>query len=706
MMLSKSTNGDLDARLWRKTLVVTVSISAEPIIEVPSDVAPRLEFGDTTNVRLLEPLTLGRRTVRNRIMFGPHVTNLGTDERCFSERHVAYYARRASGGCGIIVTEGSSVHASDWPYERSPLAEVCEPGWKMIADACHAHGSLVIASLDHAGGQGSSAYSQLPLWAPSRVPEVNSREVPKWMEEDDIEAVIAGFAHAARIAVSAGCDGVEINAGQHSLVRQFMSGLTNQRNDSWGEDRLLFARRVIQGVVRAAHSVNPNAVIGLRLSCDELAPWAGITPEMAPDIAADLCSANGDSSGIDNSRIDYVVVVRGSIFSVEKTRPDFHEPSGFNIDTCRAVRARLDPSVAVFLQGSIIDSDRAESTLNPDSGPVCDAVEMTRAQIADPNLVDKLESGQAQRVRPCVLCNQACQVRDARNPIVSCIVEPTSGHEGSDPHWTAPSPTPRRVLVVGAGPAGMEAARVAAELGHHVRVVERSAAPGGLAALAGPASSFVDWQRSELERLGVSIDVGIEAVDLPREDLSGVDIIVQATGSRPGLPEIEIGPGVNLIDVADLHRRVTTLPSKGRIVILDPIGGPIGVSLAESLEERATLVTPDNIAGNELSRTGDLAPANVRLARCGATVVRRSVPRSIVDNGGAGLIVTVQDRFSGEFTSLECVAVVDAGFRLPTDPLEFRANGITADVITVGDCVAPRTVLEAVLEGRRAAIRI
>ncbi len=647
-------------------------------------------------MRLVEPLTLGRGTVRNRVMFGPHVTNLGTDERTFSERHTAYYERRARGGCGLIVTEGASVHASDWPYERSPLADRCEEGWRAIVDACRPHGSLVIASLDHAGGQGSSAYSQSPLWAPSRVPEVNTREVPKWMEDDDIEAVIAGFATASRIAMSAGCDGIEINAGQHSLIRQFLSGLTNHRSDSWGQDRLLFARRIIGSVVDSARSVNPNAVIGLRLSCDELAPWAGITPEMAPEIASDLCNVDGASTGI-----DYVVVVRGSIYSVEKTRPDFHEPAGFNIDTCRAVRARLDPSIAVFLQGSIVDPDQAEWALGSEAGPVCDAVEMTRAQIADPDLVTWLTRGERHRIRPCVLCNQACQVRDARNPIVSCIVEPTSGHESRDPHWSQPTPSPRSVLVIGAGPAGMETARVAAERGHSVRIIDKTAKVGGVAAVAGPATAFIDWQRAELERLGVKIDLGVDARKLSPVDLESTSAVVQATGSRAGRPDIAIEAGATLFDVADLHRGEVSLPSTGRIVILDPIGGPIGVGLAESLGDRAILVTPDNIAGNELSRTGDLAPANVRLAQRGVTVVRRSVPRSVHKTAGGDFVVSVQDRFSGEFTDLESVGVVDAGFRLPTEALDVSSN-----IVMVGDCIAPRTVLEAVLEGRRAAMKI
>ena len=135
------------------------------------------------------------------------------------------------------------MHDSDWPYERAPLASRCGDGWAAVVDACRPHGALVMASLGHAGGQGSSAYSQRELWAPSRVPEVNTREVPKWMEADDIACRRAGFAAATKVAIGAGCDGVEVNAGQHSLVRQFLSGLTNQRDDEWGADRTLFARR-------------------------------------------------------------------------------------------------------------------------------------------------------------------------------------------------------------------------------------------------------------------------------------------------------------------------------------------------------------------------------------------------------------------------------------------------------------------------------
>ena len=216
------------------------------------------------------------------------------------------------------------------------------------------------------------------------------------------------------------------------------------------------------------------------------------TPEMAPEIAIALVGAG----------LDYVVVVRGSIFSAEKTRPDFHEPAGFNIDLCRAVKAAL-PETPVFLQGSVVDWGQAEWALGEG---VCDGVEMTRAQVADPDLVAKLISGQAQRIRPCLRCNQTCQVRDGRSPVVTCVGEPSSGRETEDPDWYAATARPRDVLVVGAGVAGLEAARVAAARGHRVRVVERSQRVGGVAAITGPGAPLVEWLAAECAAAGLAIE--------------------------------------------------------------------------------------------------------------------------------------------------------------------------------------------------------
>jgi 2,4-dienoyl-CoA reductase (NADPH2) len=310
---------------------------------------------------------------------------------------------------------------------------------------------------------------------------------------------------------------------------------------------------------------------------------------------------------------------------------------------------------------------------------------MTRAQIADPDLVDKLGTDRAETIRPCLRCNQMCQVRDARNPIVSCVGEPSAGRETQDPDWYTPAATVRSVVVVGAGVAGLEAARVAATRGHHVAVFEKAGHIGGLSAVTGPGPPLAAWLESECRRLGVEITTNARSI--PRGEVA-----IQCTGSRPGRRDYEVEDASMVVDIADV-RRGAVLPA-GKIVLFDPIGGPIAVALAEDLGDRAILITQDHIAGNELSRTGDLAPANVRLAQAGVTIERRTLLRAVRSGQ-----IEVEDRFTGKRRSIACAALVDCGFRLPTDPLA------GADLLA-GDCVAPRTIYEAVLEGRRAALNI
>ncbi|MEV1292364.1 FAD-dependent oxidoreductase [Pseudonocardia sp. NPDC049635] len=729
------------------------------------------------------------------MLFGPHETNLGGSDRGVSADHVAYYAERAAGGAGLVVVEPASVHRSDHPYAYAPAAFApappgpaaapgptaparptmdlraemqfsgvpgdlppaephlgdvpAGPGWAAVVEACRPYGTLVLAGLAHAGGQGSTAHSGHPLWGPSAVPDVVSREIPVELDAGQIEQIVLGFAAAARSAVDNAVDGVEISAGQHSLLRQFCSGLTNRRTDDYGRDRTLLLRRVL-AAVRA--EIGPDPLLAVRLCVDELAPWAGITPAEGEALARAVA---GD--------VDLIVPVVGSGLSVAATRPDLRTPEAFLRDRCARVRRAVDGAALVVLAGSVASPWIAEEALACGGA---DLVEMTRAQIADPRLVELTRAGTPGRIRPCLLTHALAAGRDPRNPVVGDELEPRSGRERDEPTLPEPGAAPgvppargtrgpvpapaRAVLVVGGGPAGLEAARTLALHGRRVTLHERADRLGGMlhaAAVLPGRGRFtlpVAWWERELERLGVQVVLGSEpdgrAVAAAAADGT---VIVLATGSRartgaerertgevrvPLVPAAELARAVAAHDVGPgRHEPIgtgDTVRSSGRtragcappagpqavraalagwgvaqgapVLVRDPLGDWTGPGLAELLAGagyEVTLSTPDAVAGHQLGRCGDLAPANARLERAG---VRRALFTEL--DGALDGVARLVDVHTAAVGTVPCAVVVDCAARLPELSVPHAPGWWSA-----GDRIAPRTVAEAVREGRRVA---
>ncbi|MGD9987367.1 FAD-dependent oxidoreductase [Pseudonocardia sp.] len=602
---------------------------------------------------LTSPWPLRGRVAPSRVLFGPHETNLG-DGRAYSTRHVSYYAARAAGGCGVVVTETASVHPSDHPYARAPLFSDAGDGWAAVARACRP--ALVLASLGHAGSQGSVSYGAPVLWTP---------------DSFDRAALVDGFRSAALLAVSSGLDGVEIDAGQYALLRQCLSA---------GDPSL------VGEVLDTVRDAIGDAVLGLRLCCDERTPWTGITPASTTPVVDAVAGV-----------VDYLVPVRGGTLTVAATRPDMHTPPGVNRALCTTVRSIVDARCDVVWQGSVASPSLGQEGL--DSG-VCDAVEMTRAQIADPDLVALVRAGTPARVRPPTLSGRWWAGRDPRNVVVS---------DDAEPSLPAPvAPGTGDVLVVGGGPAGLEAARTYALQGRSVHLVERADHLGGAlrlaAALPGRArfGLLIEWWERELAHLGVTVTTGRTLTPTDLDEFDG-EVLV-ATGSRPRPPAFAVGAGVECVPAAELLDRTNgPFPQlscgKGpfvqlEVVVSDPVGDAVAIGVAELLAaagHRCTLVTPDPAAGMRLGPGADVSGAHARLLRAGVTITPFAEVRAAAD-GVAELV----DVHTAEVRRVPCTVVVDCVQRLPDDTL-WSAR---PDLPRAGDCVAPRGIQEAVREGR------
>ncbi|RAQ95143.1 hypothetical protein A4R35_06320 [Thermogemmatispora tikiterensis] len=669
------------------------------------------------DMKLFQPISIGPREARNRLIFGSHTTNFAR-HHLLSEQHGDYYASRAEGGVGSIVLEEHIVHVSDFPYEAALFGYLPETPAALakVSARLHAAGALTLVQLNHNGQQGVSDHHQRELWAPSAVPDVATREVPKAMELEDIRAVIAGFALVAQHAVRGEADGVELQVADRSLLRQFLSPLTNQRSDAYGgslENRLRFLQETIEAV---AAVLQGRYILGVRLCVDELAPWAGLTPEQGVEIARRLA---------ETGRVHYLTVTMGSILSTHlfPFHASMHVAPGYAVALAAAVKEAV--ALPVFAAGRIMDAEQAEAIV---AAGQADGVEMIRPLIADPALPRLTQAGQAERVRPCLACNQGCQVRGLLNVALSCnvnpdvlhpgppsialLTEPSAGGLQSQGCQVSPDKTPslsEAFVVVGAGPAGLEAARTAALRGRRVVVFERESEPGGAVALAARAPGraslrrIIDYLVSECQRLGVELQTGIAvSASWLLEQRPGAVLV--ATGAKAGQGLLAI-PGHGLPHVLDVRRilqgeRVT---GAGQLaVVIDETASHGVLSTVELLANEGwqiEIVTEDWYVGRDLVATHDLPAWLGRVLSRGVVMT----PHTSVVRIEPGQVV-VRDRFALAERALPADMVVLGVYEQPDQDLYFALKGRLARLRRAGDCIAPRRIEQAIAEGRQAGL--
>jgi mycofactocin system FadH/OYE family oxidoreductase 2 len=643
---------------------------------------------------LFSPLRVGPVTLANRVVFSAHLTNYA-DEGLPTEQHAAYYEARARGGAGLIITEEHSTHPTDWPYEKliHGFRPEVVPGYRRITDAVHRHGSVIFAQLNHNGSQASSMFSRLPVWGPSPVFDPLFREVPKEVEHHEIAEIVAGYATVARHCVEGGFDGVELQCSHSSIVRCFLSPVTNRRTDGYGGPLDQRARLLLEIVAAVREAIGPGLALGVRLCGDELID-GGTTIDDAVEVAR-MVEAQGCTDYINTS----IGVATASLFMIEAS---MQVPPGYALFIPSALRKAVDlPVVGV---GRFKDPLQVERALEEGH---CDLVGVVRGQIADADFVAKARSGRADDIRLCLSCNQECVGRMGLNRWLGCIENPVTGREAQRARTGATAVAlrarPRRVVVVGAGPAGLQAAVSAAEAGHRVTVLERADHPGGQVRLAASVPSraeFGDIVRNLVHAaagLGVEVRLGVEA------DVAGVlalapDDVIVATGADPARPYWAPADDDRVVDVVDvLAERVT--PS-GTVLVIDELGFHQATSVAEVLADRGarvTVVTNGMVVGQDLGITLDLEHWQYKASAKGIGQLTDLVPMGMTPAG-----VSMLHHPTGTMQELAADWVVLAVPALPTDWLYFALQaeeGIR--VQRIGDCVAPRRAHAAVIEGER-----
>ncbi|HJV67475.1 MAG TPA: mycofactocin system FadH/OYE family oxidoreductase 2 [Geomonas sp.] len=648
---------------------------------------------------LFSPLKLGTTEVKNRISFQPHLTNLAIGNLP-SERQMYYWGERAKGGAGLIITEELTVHPTDMAYEK--LIDVYHkeviPGFKKITDYVHQYDAKIFAQLNHNGQQGDGSLSRLPVWAPSPVPDVLFRETPKEMEPEDIEEVARYYALSAIHSREGGFDGLELQFGHSSLARQFLSPLTNYRSDEYGgslENRMRAPLKFISAVRKA---VGNDFTLGIRMCADEMIP-GGLDLAQVQEICA-LFEASG--------LIDFMDLSIATFYNLYLVEGSMHTPLGYTIPLAAGIREKI--KLPVFCTGRINDPVMAEKVL---ASGQADMIGMCRGLICDPYLPKKAFEGRMDDIRYCIACNQGCIGRIGMNKPIGCVQNPAVGREKSWGEGTLEKAAVRKkVTIVGGGPAGMWAAKMAGRRGHDVTLLDKNENLGGqvLTAMKGVGRDefgvIARNEKSQVDKAGVKVKLGVEATaeqvlaDKP-------DVVIIATGSKPKTHPVGGADGPSIYNVWQVLNGQADLGDN--VCLIDYDGHHRASATAEFLAnqgKKVHMITSSLFIGAELGPTQDLYLTRQRLLQKGVTFTPDIAVIEVAGEQGAKTVKgfnvysNIWDQW-GPYDSL-----VLAMGQKADDALYLELKGKVPELFRIGDSVAPRKVDMAIWEGHRVGREI
>ncbi|MEM7117229.1 MAG: FAD-dependent oxidoreductase [Chloroflexota bacterium] len=656
---------------------------------------------------LLTPLQLGPKMTRNRVLISGHQPTMARDGKP-TDQYIAYQQARARGGAGLQITGATGVHHTGmYTADHGALINIDDSiilGYQRLATAVHAEGGLMLAQLAHAGAVTHSVGAGSPLWAPSPVAADLVQEVPHEMTVAEIEEVVAAFGEAARRVREGGLDGIEILAAFGLLISAFLSPQANQREDDYGgwlDNRLRFCLEVIDAV-RA--NAGPDLIVGIRIPGDEMVKGGLELAEMQQ--VAQRLEATG--------KLDYFNVIAGTnLDRIQRISHWAPTPSKFGRFVHLASAIKQVVSLPVFTVGRVVDPRHAEEIL---AAGYADMVGMTRAHVADSQLVSKVRNGRLADIRPCVGANVCISLAMTGKPI-TCIHNAETGREST---WTRlePPAEPRRVLVVGGGPAGLEAVRVAAERGHRVTLYERQQELGGQLRLWASVPTMrefqqiIDWRVAQLEKLDVTVVLG-EGITAVHPAVEAADVVILATGSRPheiSLPRYNGAtmPILTPHKVIEERGKQPLRQAQGQpfshALVWDEGGGQTAVAAAEALiaqGSQITLVTSAIAVAEDVTITVR-TPLYQRLFAAGANFIPNH--KAVALDGDDVVLANVFSQAEQRVSGVDLVVSWQGNRVVESLAASLRERNITTH--TIGDCVSPRTVQLAMAEAAIVARQI